>query len=64
MFGGNFDTHVDMISHQVPLYNPAFLLTGQLMKNLPQVLANLTKDDFFTAFRDKNDMVLAIPLRV
>jgi len=64
MFGRNFDTHGDTISHQVPLHNPAFLLMGPLMKNLPQVLANLSEDDLFTAFRDKNGMVLAILLRV
>lgn len=50
-----------MISHQVAYYDLAFLLSSQLMENLTKMLAYAAENHFLSLFRDKNNMIPAIP---
>jgi hypothetical protein len=53
-----------MVDQQMPFLNPAFLLLGQLSEYLAQMLPQTAVQHLAAAFRDKNYMVLALPLRV
>jgi hypothetical protein len=48
----------------MPFFNAAFFLLGQLSEHLAQMPAQISIQYFPSAFRDKNNMVLALPLRV
>ena len=61
VLGGNCDAHMDMVRHQVPFENLAFLLPRQPMENLPQLAARLPEDGFPQPFRHEHNMVLAVP---
>jgi hypothetical protein len=54
MLGGNLETHMHMIRQQMPFDDPALLLAGQLVKNLPEQLPQLPIDRLATIFRDKD----------
>jgi hypothetical protein len=53
-----------MVGEQMPLFDPAFLLLGQLPKHFTQVLAKAAIQHFPSALRYKYNVVLALPLRV
>ena len=56
--------HVYMVGQKMPFFNAAFFLLGQLSEHLAQMPAQISIQYFPSAFRDKNNMVLALPLRV
>ena len=49
-----------MIRHQVPLFNPTFLLRGQHRKT-SEMPPQLMVERFPTILRDKHHMILAVP---
>ena len=51
-----------MIGHQVPLFHPTFSLFRELSENFPQMLAQLTVQDFASKLRNENDVIFALPL--
>src|SRR6266566_4858528 len=59
---GNREEHVHVIRHQVPLFNPTFLLLGQRAKDLPEMPSQFMVERFPTILRDKHHMILAVPL--
>jgi hypothetical protein len=62
MFRWNRKQHVDMIRHEVALFDTAVLLLSQRPKHIPQMLAQLLVERFATVLRDEDRMVLALPL--
>ena len=50
-----------MLPHQVPLFNPTFLLRGQRPEDLPEMPPQLRVERFPTIRRDKHHMRLAVP---
>ncbi len=56
--------HVDMIRHQMPLFNPAFLLRGIFSEHLTQVAPQLLVQCAAAALRDKHHVIFALPLGV
>ncbi len=56
--------HMDMIAHQVPFLNLAFLLPGHLPKHLSQVPTQLPKERLAPIFRNEYNLVFAFPFRV
>src|SRR5260221_5095053 len=61
VLGGNRDTHVHMVRHQMPFENLALLLLGQRMENLPQMTARLPEYHFAPSLGHEHNMVLAVP---
>jgi hypothetical protein len=61
VFGRNGDAHVHMVRHEVPFENLAFLLSGQRMEDLSQLLPGLPKDDFPSALGHEYYVILAVP---
>ena len=57
----NGKEHVHVIRHQVPLFNPTFLLRGQRPEDLPEMPPQLMVERFPTILRDKHHMILAVP---
>src|SRR5215475_9218587 len=57
----NGEEHVHVIRHQVPLFNPTFLLRGQRPEDLPEMPPQLMVERFPTILRDKHHMILAVP---
>jgi hypothetical protein len=55
---------VDVIDHQMTLFDPAFLLFSQPMEHFPKIAPDLTEDHLPPALRDEDDVVFALPLRV
>jgi hypothetical protein len=53
-----------MIGEKMTFFNPAFLLLGQSSKHLAQMLAQIAVKHIHPAFRNKNNVVLALPFRV
>jgi hypothetical protein len=53
-----------MIGEKVTFLNAALLLLGQSSKHLAQMLAQIAIKHLPAAFRDKGNMVLALPFRV
>src|SRR5258707_1550801 len=64
VLGGNRDTHVHMVRHQMPFDNLALLLPGQRMENRSQMLTRLPENYFAPSLGHDNDMVLAVPFRM
>jgi hypothetical protein len=60
----NRDQDVHMISHQVPFFNPAFLLPSQLAEHLTQVRSQFPVQGLATALWDKHDGMFTLPLGV
>lgn len=56
--------HVNVVGQQMPVFNAAILLLGQLTKHLAQVLAQVSIQHLPAAFGNENNVVLALPLRV
>ena len=56
VLGGNSDTHVHMVQHQMPFENPPFLLLGQRMEHLAQMAAHLPKQNFAPPLRASHIM--------
>src|SRR6476646_3825740 len=56
--------HMDMIRHQMPLLDPAFLAARQIVKHLAQMPLDLAEQQFLAVLRRKHDVVLALPGRV
>src|SRR6267378_1819311 len=57
----NGEEHVHVIRHQVPLFNPTFLLRSQRPEDLPEMPPQLMVECFPTILRDKHHMILAVP---
>src|SRR6266478_404876 len=57
----NGEEHVHVIRHQVPLFNPTFLLRSQRPEDLPEMPPQLMVERFPTILRDKHHMILAVP---
>jgi hypothetical protein len=53
-----------MVDHQMPLFDPALFLTGQLAKNFAKVRPQLPIQRLAPLFRDEHDMVFAVPFCV
>jgi hypothetical protein len=58
------DHHVYMVRPQMPFFNLALLLLGQPPEDFPQMPPQFLVQSFATTFRDENDMVFALPLRM
>jgi hypothetical protein len=54
----NGDAHMHMVRHQVPFNNLAFFLTGQCVKDWPQLPTRLLEQGLAPSFGNKDDMVL------
>jgi len=59
---GNGEKHVHMICHHMPLFNPTLLLLGQRAKDFPEMSPQFVVKRFPTILRNKDDMILAVPL--
>jgi hypothetical protein len=46
----------------MPLLDPAFLLRGQLVEDLPKVPSYVPKERLFPALGNEHDVVFALPL--
>src|SRR2546425_135346 len=64
VFGRDRDAHVDVVRHQIPLHDLAFLLFRQGVKNRAKLSADIPEDDFPPSFGHEYNMVLAVPLGV
>jgi hypothetical protein len=53
-----------MVGEEMALFDATFLLFGQLSEHLSQMLPQFSIKHLSAAFRDKNNMVLALPFRV
>jgi hypothetical protein len=53
-----------MVGQKMPFLDAAFLLLGQPSEHLAQMLAKATVQHFAQTFGNKNNVVLALPLRV
>ena len=53
-----------VVRHQVPLFDPAFLLLRQLAKHLSEVLSQLSVQRLPAALGNENNMIFALPLAV
>jgi len=59
VFGGNRDTHMHVIRHQMPLQNLALFLPGQSVEDFPHVLTRLSKQHLAPPIGYEHDMVFA-----
>ena len=64
VFRWDGDHHVHMIDHQMPFFDPAFLLRGKSLENFSKVLAQLAVKGLSAAFGNEHDMVFAVNLRI
>ena len=55
--------NVNVIGHQLPFFDLAFLLRRQLAEHLAKVLSHLRVQRSPSAFRDGNDVEFAVPWR-
>ena len=53
-----------MVCQKMPFFNAALLLLGQPSEHLSQMLAKALIQHLAPAFRNKNNVVLALPLAV
>src|SRR5215831_7063829 len=60
-FGGNGDTHMNMIRHDMPLDDLTLFLARQRMEDRPQLPTNLSIQLATASLGDKHDVILAIP---
>ena len=58
------DHHVYIVGQKMPFLNPAFFLLGQLSEHFAQMPAQVSVQHLPCAFGDKNNVLLALPLRV
>src|SRR5262245_5485753 len=52
---------MDMVRQEMPLHDPTFLLSGQLMKDPPQALPDLSVEGFAAILWNEHYMILAFP---
>ena len=64
MLRWNRDAHVDVVRHEVPLHDLAFLLFRQSVEDRAQLAADIPKDCFPPSFGHEYNVVLAVPLGV
>jgi len=62
-FGWDRYQDVNMIRHQVPFLNLAFLAPGQFAQYNSKVPPDVSKQSFLAVLWRKDDMVLALPCR-
>jgi hypothetical protein len=55
---------MDVIGHQMALFDPALLSSRQIVKHLTQLSLDLPEQHFLAPLRRKHDVVLALPSRV
>ena len=60
----NRDQDVHMVDHLMPFFDPALLLPGQLSEHLTQVRSQFLVQGLATAFWDKHDVIVTLPLGV
>jgi hypothetical protein len=58
------DHHVHMVGQKMPFLNPTIFLLGTLSQHLAQTHAQLSVQHLAPAFRNENNVALALPLRV
>ena len=61
VLGGNRDTHMDVVRHQMSIQNPALFLPGQSVEDFSQVSARLSKQHLAPSLGNEHDMVFAVP---
>jgi len=61
VFWRNRDQHVDMVCHEMPLFDPAFAPPRQIVEHCTEVLLDFPKDRFLPVLRYENHMIFAIP---
>jgi hypothetical protein len=61
MLGWDRDHDVHMIGEKMTFLNAALLLLGQSSKHLAQMLTQIAIKHLPATFRDKNNVVLALP---
>ena len=64
ILGRDNHTHVNVVRTKMPLHYLGFLVPGQLMKDLAQVLVYSSVDCFLPSLGNEHDMILAIPSSV
>ena len=57
----NRDQQVNMIGHQMPRFDPALLLPGELVKHGSQILPQLPIKATAATLGDKDNLILARP---
>jgi hypothetical protein len=55
VFGGNRDTPLHVIRHQMSIQNLAFLLPGQTFKDFSQMLARLSKQNIAPSLGNEHE---------
>ena len=60
----NRDQQVNRIDHQMPLFAPALLLPGKVVKHGPSIPPQLLIEDTATTLGDKNHVIFARPTGV
>jgi len=61
VLGGNRDTHMDVIRHQMAIQNLALFLPGQRVKDFSQLSASLSKQHLAPSLGNEHDRVFAVP---
>jgi hypothetical protein len=56
------EQHMHVIRHQMPLFDATLLLLRQAAEDVPEMPPQLMVERFPTILRDKDDMILAVPL--
>jgi len=58
----NGEEHMDVIRHQMPLFDATLLLLRQRAEDLSKMPSQLMVERFPTILRHKDHMILAVPL--
>jgi hypothetical protein len=61
ILGGNRDTHVHVVRHEVSLQNLALLLPGQCMEDRTQLPAGVAEDGLPPLLGHEHYVILAVP---
>jgi len=64
VLGRNQDHHMHMVAQQLPLFDSALPLLGQLPKDLAQMRPQLHVQRSSPALREEHDVIFAVPLRM
>ena len=64
VFGRDRKHHMHVIGHQMPLLDLRFLLRREPMKHLAEIAAKLEIQCLAAAFRNKDNVIFAVPDRV
>src|SRR6266851_2099908 len=64
IFRWDGNRHVNVVGHQVPLFDPTLLLLRQLPKHLSEVPPQLRVKCLLAAFGNEYNMIFALPLAV